>query len=176
MREAAASDRALMGVQFGEKMTMLYRSMNACTSFVDLPDRDLLREVKRLAQVERDATAAIVASLGEADARERSAFPLDRRSARLRRCDPHDHLPAGAPPDRCERSQRPRIGTAQATASRETWPHASTAPMPVATIRVGYAPTVVALAPTAPGRTMIEAALGPQKTGGAPAKATAPDR
>ena len=69
-REATASDRALAVDQVREKTTMLYRSMNACTSFVDLPDRDLLMEVKRLAQVERDATAALVASLAEVDARE----------------------------------------------------------------------------------------------------------
>ena len=70
MREAAASDRARTGVQAAEKKTMLYRSMNACTSFGDLADRDLLMEVKRLAKVERDATAALVASLAEVDARE----------------------------------------------------------------------------------------------------------
>jgi hypothetical protein len=44
--------------------------MSACTSFADLPDRELLTEVKRLAQAERDATAALVASLAEVDARE----------------------------------------------------------------------------------------------------------
>ena len=70
MREAAASDPALTGAQAREKTTMLYRSMNVRSSFVDLPDRDLLIEVKRLAQVERDATAALVASLAEVDGRE----------------------------------------------------------------------------------------------------------
>ena len=48
---------------------MVYRTMNAFPSFVDLPDRELLIEVKRLAQVERDATASLVASLAEVDAR-----------------------------------------------------------------------------------------------------------
>jgi hypothetical protein len=67
--EAAALARALTGVQAGEKTTMVYRSMNAFQSFVDLPDRDLLIEVKRLAQGERAATAALVASLAELDAR-----------------------------------------------------------------------------------------------------------
>jgi hypothetical protein len=48
---------------------MVYRTMNAFQSFVDLPDRDLLIELKRLAQGEREATAALVASLAEVDAR-----------------------------------------------------------------------------------------------------------
>ena len=48
---------------------MVYRTMNVFPSFVDLPDRDLLIEVKRLAQGEREATAALVASLVEVDAR-----------------------------------------------------------------------------------------------------------
>lgn len=39
------------------------------SSFADLTDRDLLVEVKRLANNERDATAALVASLAEVDAR-----------------------------------------------------------------------------------------------------------
>ena len=41
---------------------MLYRSMNACTSFVDLPDRELLIQVRRLAQVERDYIVATLHS------------------------------------------------------------------------------------------------------------------
>jgi hypothetical protein len=43
--------------------------MNVFPSFVDLPDRDLLIQVKRLAHGEREATAALVASLAEVDAR-----------------------------------------------------------------------------------------------------------
>jgi hypothetical protein len=43
--------------------------MSPIRSFTDLPDRELLTEVKRLADTERHATAALVASLAEIDAR-----------------------------------------------------------------------------------------------------------
>ena len=44
--------------------------MTQMTSFSTLTDRDLIAEVKRLAQTERGATAALVASLAEMDARK----------------------------------------------------------------------------------------------------------
>jgi HNH endonuclease len=68
-REGPEPDRALAAAQPRREMTMVYRSMDAHSSFADLPDRDLLIEVRRLAQVERAATAALVASLAEVDAR-----------------------------------------------------------------------------------------------------------
>src|SRR6266542_6614906 len=43
--------------------------MDTTTSFKTLADRDLIAEVKRLAQAERSSTAALVASLAEMDAR-----------------------------------------------------------------------------------------------------------
>jgi 5-methylcytosine-specific restriction endonuclease McrA len=43
--------------------------MNTVTSLNNLTDRDLIAEVKRLAQVERESTAALIASLAEMDAR-----------------------------------------------------------------------------------------------------------
>src|SRR5215211_1698674 len=43
--------------------------MTQTTSFSTLTDRDLIAEVKRLAQTERTATAALVAVLAEMDAR-----------------------------------------------------------------------------------------------------------
>ncbi|SRR6266568_1186307 len=43
--------------------------MTSIASFEGLPDRQLLEEVKRLAQSERDATAALIAALAEIDAR-----------------------------------------------------------------------------------------------------------
>ena len=46
---------------------MVYRNMT--TKFGGLSDRDLISEVKRLAPTERNATAALVASLAEMDAR-----------------------------------------------------------------------------------------------------------
>jgi len=48
---------------------MVYRDMTQTSLFSGLPDRDLVSEVKRLAQVERGATAALVASLAEMDRR-----------------------------------------------------------------------------------------------------------
>jgi hypothetical protein len=51
------------------KKTMVYRGMDAPSSFARLPDRDLLLAVKRLVEHERHATAALVASLAEVDAR-----------------------------------------------------------------------------------------------------------
>jgi hypothetical protein len=48
---------------------MVYRNMTPVPSFEDLSDRDLLVEVKRLAGAERRATAALIASLAEIDAR-----------------------------------------------------------------------------------------------------------
>lgn len=44
--------------------------MTRITSLSTLTDRDLIAEVKRLAQTERGATAALVASLAEMDARK----------------------------------------------------------------------------------------------------------
>jgi hypothetical protein len=43
--------------------------MHALSSLVDLPDRDLLVELKRLVKQERHATASLIASLAEVDAR-----------------------------------------------------------------------------------------------------------
>lgn len=51
------------------KKTMVYRNMTPVSSFADLSDRDLLVEVKRLAGAERRATAGLIASLAEIDAR-----------------------------------------------------------------------------------------------------------
>ena len=48
---------------------MVYRDMNTIASFASLPDHQLLVEVKRLAHAERGATAALIASLAEVDAR-----------------------------------------------------------------------------------------------------------
>ena len=48
---------------------MVYRDMKSLSSFTELTDRDLLDEVKRLARAERQATAELIASLGEVDAR-----------------------------------------------------------------------------------------------------------
>lgn len=50
-------------------MTMVYRDMKSLSSFAELTDRDLLDEVRRLARVERQATADLIASLSEVDAR-----------------------------------------------------------------------------------------------------------
>ena len=48
---------------------MVYRGMTQASSYSGLSDCDLISEVKRLAQSERAATAALVASLAEMDAR-----------------------------------------------------------------------------------------------------------
>ena len=48
---------------------MVYRSMTTPRSFKDLSDRDLLSEIKRLAQAERSAISTLIASLAEMDAR-----------------------------------------------------------------------------------------------------------
>lgn len=48
---------------------MVYKDMTSLSSFTELTDRDLLDEVKRLACVERRATAELIASLSEVDAR-----------------------------------------------------------------------------------------------------------
>ena len=50
-------------------MTMVYRVMTTAIPFNTLSDLDLVSEVKRLAQSERQATAALIASLAEMDAR-----------------------------------------------------------------------------------------------------------
>jgi hypothetical protein len=68
-RQDRSGDRALERTSSPRKKTMVYRGMNAPSSFVDLPDRDLLLAVKRLVEHERHATAALVASLAEVDAR-----------------------------------------------------------------------------------------------------------
>jgi 5-methylcytosine-specific restriction endonuclease McrA len=68
-RQDRSGDRALEPTSSPRKKTMVYRGMNAPSSFVDLPDRDLLLAVKRLVEHERHATAALVASLAEVDAR-----------------------------------------------------------------------------------------------------------
>ena len=48
---------------------MVYRDMNAQQSFVTLSDSDLLVTLKRLVEVERNATAAVVAAVAEVEAR-----------------------------------------------------------------------------------------------------------
>src|SRR6478672_5736959 len=48
---------------------MLYRGMTRVASFAALSDRELLAEMKRLAERERLSTAALIASLAEVDAR-----------------------------------------------------------------------------------------------------------
>lgn len=69
MREASGVPRVAAGLPRPQKKTMVYRSMTPVPSFTDLSDRDLLVEVKRLAGAERRATAALIASLAEIDAR-----------------------------------------------------------------------------------------------------------
>ena len=48
---------------------MVYRVMTGALSFIEFSDRDLVSEVKRLAQCERGATAALIGSLAEMDER-----------------------------------------------------------------------------------------------------------
>src|SRR5688500_7215303 len=48
---------------------MVYRNMTPVSSFANLSDSDLLVAVKRLDGAERRATAALIASLAEIDAR-----------------------------------------------------------------------------------------------------------
>jgi 5-methylcytosine-specific restriction endonuclease McrA len=51
------------------KKTMVYKDMTTACAFKDLSDHDLLSHIKRLAQSERSAIAALIASLAEMDAR-----------------------------------------------------------------------------------------------------------
>jgi hypothetical protein len=59
----------ILGHRQRPKMTMVYRVMTTAVSFNKLSDLDLISEVKRLAHAERHATAALIASLAEMDAR-----------------------------------------------------------------------------------------------------------
>jgi hypothetical protein len=64
-------DRRAMRTRRAHEMTMVYRGMATIVCAFDrLSNQDLLLEIKRLARSEREATATLIASLMELDARQ----------------------------------------------------------------------------------------------------------